>query len=147
MKKIPQLLEPPIIKIIEKNDDFEEYVLNNFPVYKSNFVYCQQLMCEGKLYKKCKSVLEEFQQRDFEVSFHKGVINIIKDNDERKSIFFSQLNSVEKADLDLFKGESNSPWKFKFLLLLNTSEPLLLYARNRKERSIWMQTFCRVLDA
>jgi hypothetical protein len=60
-KKIPKLIEPPTIRIIEKNDEFEEYIMNNFPVYKSDFVECQQLKCQGKLYKRCKSVLEEFQ--------------------------------------------------------------------------------------
>ena len=60
VKKIPQLIEPPKIKMIEKNDDFEEYILEDFPVYKSNFVFCEQLTCRGKLYKKCKSVIDYY---------------------------------------------------------------------------------------
>jgi len=46
----------------------------------------------------------------------------------------------------MYNGDYNCPWKFKFILLVRSAEPLQLFARNRKERSIWMQTFCRVLD-
>ena len=91
-------------------------------------------------------MLEEFQVRDFVVTFESGLIYILKSGDQRQTFLFSKLHSVEKADLDLFKGEFDCPWKFKFTLMFNDGPPLLLFARTRKERSIWMQTFCRVLD-
>jgi len=54
------LIEPPTdlkIQIIEKNEDYEEYVENKFPVYKSKTVLCRQLLCVGKIFKKCNSLI------------------------------------------------------------------------------------------
>ena len=49
-------------------------------------------------------------------------------------------------DLDVHKDEHQSPWKYKFVLIFYEGTQWHLFTRDRKERSIWMQTFCRVLD-
>jgi hypothetical protein len=67
----------------------------------------------------------------------------------KKVYHFANLTRVEKGDLDVYNGELECPWKFKIILFFQTKEltTLELFSRTKKERSIWIQSFCRVLDA
>ena len=67
----------------------------------------------------------------------------------RKCKNFSEFTFVEKTLIDIWAGESDIHklhGRAKFLV--HTKQRLFeFYALNEKEREIWVQYFCRVMDA
>ena len=46
----------------------------------------------------------------------------------------------------MHSDDLNVPWKYKFVLELSSGSLIECYSRNMEERSLWIQSFCRVID-
>ena len=62
-----------------------------------------------------------------------------------KTIEFKELQEIEKVELDCWSREHELVNKFKFIIK-TTRRDYELFARTHKERDLWMEHFCRVID-
>ena len=62
-----------------------------------------------------------------------------------RTIEFLEVDSVSRAELDCWSKEHELVNKFKFIVKTKVRS-YELFARTDKERSIWMENFCRIID-
>ena len=65
-----------------------------------------------------------------------------------KFLIFEDIYSVEKSNVDIWKGEADIKiLQAKQKLILHTKDKVFeFFAESEKEREVWVEYFCRVLD-
>jgi hypothetical protein len=139
--------------LLKDNDDHTVYFENNFSVYISKYLVCKQFSCNGELYKKSRKSLALktrqllFKRKKVIVDFAQCTIRFDGGvNAKYQHFSFMDLVSVKRTDLDQETHDTDCKWKFKMTVYLKKKH-IDLFSRTVEERSLWIQTFCRVLDA
>ena len=65
---------------------------------------------------------------------------------QNKLYQFADLIEVNRLDIDAKTGDLDCVWRYKFGIRLKEKE-IVFMARNVEERSLWIQSFCRVIDS
>jgi len=139
--------------LLAESDDHTIYFENNFSVYISKFLICKQFSCSGELYKKSRAKLASktrqllFSKKTVKVDFEKCVFSydgVIAAKYQQYS--FTDLVSVKRTDIIEETYDTDCKWKYKFTVYLKKKH-IDFFSRTVEERSLWIQTFCRVLDA
>ena len=89
-----------------------------------------------------------FLTRYFLIDFETAKVVIQKSLYERKDykvIEFGDINSVEQQSVAFYSHEQEVANKYKFLIVTVERE-YELFARTIKERRLWLEHFCRIID-
>lgn len=118
------------------------------------------MKCIGQLYVKSNNMIKDllsgtsqaYSKRLASINFGKARITIlnedlIKNKDKDLKVFhFVELIEVTKEDISQHTRDLKAPWPFKFTISFTNHDSIECYSRTVDERSLWIQSFCRVID-